>query len=163
MVYKGQFDNTLFTCQICGEDFKPTSARQKFCISCKDENRRQWAVENRKTWSEQKRLYYQNKRNKLRNKFRIEIKDYVIKYKENNPCVICGESDLRCLQFHHKDAYTKRKTISELIRHGSSLNRLKEEINLCDVLCANCHLKIHYDMRGINKSDTTKEEYNPEY
>lgn len=66
-------------------------------------------------------------------------------WKEQNPynnltCVICGEKDVACLDFHHiKDKYDQ---VSHMQTH--SLNKINQEINKCIVLCANCHRKLHY-------------------
>jgi len=40
-------------------------------------------------------------------------------------------------QFHHRDPNIKEHSISRLI--GRSLKRLEEELEKCDLLCANCH------------------------
>ena len=56
-------------------------------------------------------------------------------------CQICGENDLRCLDFHHRDPSTK------LFAPGTgtrSMDKLLEEVGKCDVLCANCHRKLHF-------------------
>jgi len=58
-----------------------------------------------------------------------------------------GESDPRVLEFHHVRG-VKEDDISSLIGRGSSLQRLKAEVEKCDVLCANCHRKITVQERG---------------
>jgi len=61
-------------------------------------------------------------------------------------CVRCGESDLACLDFHHRDnGTTKDADIATMRRFGTK--RLLAEIAKCDVLCANCHRKHHRDER----------------
>lgn len=57
-------------------------------------------------------------------------------------CSVCGESDPVCLDFHHLDPKTKSFNIG--VQLGSySLKRVKLEILKCEVLCANCHRKLH--------------------
>ena len=68
-------------------------------------------------------------------------KEYVLNYKLTHPCTICGESDPICLDFHHTGD-DKKNTVSNLIYKGN-LESLISEIQKCDVLCANCHRKIH--------------------
>ena len=79
---------------------------------------------------------------------------FVQEYKQSNPCVHCGESDVRCLDFHHKDPATKIGLVSFLARRGVALEKLKEEIGKCEILCANCHRKHH---RGplVQREDTS--------
>jgi hypothetical protein len=55
----------------------------------------------------------------------------------------CGESDRRCLDFHHRDPATKAAAVSYMIHGRVSLERLQREVAKCDVLCANCHRKAH--------------------
>ncbi len=63
---------------------------------------------------------------------------FVFEYLEEHPCECCGESDPVVLEFDHCRG-KKHKNISKMIRDGSSLEKIKEEIDKCQVLCANCH------------------------
>jgi len=58
-------------------------------------------------------------------------------------CEICKESDSRCLDFHHTDPKTKEKSINEMVRNMTPIEKIQEEIKKCSVLCANCHRKVH--------------------
>lgn len=60
-------------------------------------------------------------------------------------CVRCEESHPACLDFHHRDPSTKDADIATIRRFG--VKRLLAEIAKCDVLCANCHRKHHYNER----------------
>lgn len=60
-------------------------------------------------------------------------------------CVRCEESHPSCLDFHHRDPTTKDADIATMRRF--SVKRLLGEIAKCDVLCANCHRKHHYNER----------------
>jgi Zn finger protein HypA/HybF involved in hydrogenase expression len=54
-----------------------------------------------------------------------------------NGCVDCGNDDVRVLQFDHlKD---KKIAVSELLKLGASSKKVVEELDKCDVVCANCH------------------------
>lgn len=35
--------------------------------------------------------------------------------------------------------------VSKMVTYGFSLEEIEEEVKKCDVLCANCHRKEHYD------------------
>ena len=61
-------------------------------------------------------------------------------------CVRCGEADPACLDFHHRDPTQKLGHIGEFRKFG--MERLLTEIAKCDVLCANCHRKLHRDERA---------------
>lgn len=57
-------------------------------------------------------------------------------------CIRCGESDPACLDFHHRDPLTKVAHVSTM---WNSYGRaaIVEEIKKCDVICSNCHRKLH--------------------
>lgn len=63
---------------------------------------------------------------------KIVIKDYrkrALKY-YNNKCKVCLEDRLHVLQIHHKDE-----------------NRNNNDILNLEILCANCHLDLHYKIK----------------
>jgi 5-methylcytosine-specific restriction endonuclease McrA len=60
-------------------------------------------------------------------------------YLASHPCVVCGEPDIVVLEFDH--LHDKTANISDLIHQNVPLKRLIEEIEKCQVLCANCHRK----------------------
>ena len=89
-------------------------------------------------------FYYNNSHHRTkivaRNKAnRIVLKEYVVTYLQNHPCIDCGESDIRCLDFDHRS--DKFKNISKILQESLSLNVLINEIGKCDIRCANCHRK----------------------
>ena len=62
-------------------------------------------------------------------------------------CVRCGYSKYpEVLEFHHKDPLKKEFNVSAK-GHCRSWDRVKEEIEKCDLLCANCHREIHVEMK----------------
>jgi hypothetical protein len=56
----------------------------------------------------------------------------------------CEEKDRACLDFHHRDPALKEVSIPRAINNSWSIDRLKRELDKCDVVCANCHRKLHY-------------------
>lgn len=97
-----------------------------------------------------KKLYSQNEYKKntqkyknRNNKGRAKIKKWFQDYKKTLSCLNCTENDVACLDFHHTDPTTKSAHVGKLANAGS-INKLKEEITKCVVLCANCHRKLHY-------------------
>lgn len=59
-------------------------------------------------------------------------------------CAECGENHTATLHFHHRDPQAKDFNLSEAVRKGYSIERIKREVAKCIVLCANCHAKLHY-------------------
>lgn len=83
-----------------------------------------------------------NKRRKVNNKNRIRIHRYkVAKIKSERGCSLCGETDSRCLAFHHHND-DKEDTVSNLVGQGASWKRIENEMAKCQVLCSNCHMKL---------------------
>ena len=61
----------------------------------------------------------------------------VLEYLSKSACVGCGLADPVVLQFDHLKA--KSKDIASLVRSGCNSQRLINEMNKCEVRCANCH------------------------
>ena len=78
---------------------------------------------------------------------RDELRAWLLALKSELACTGCGESSIECLQFHHVDATTKEIEVAKAIVDGWSKARILGEMQKCVVLCANCHLKHHWDER----------------
>jgi len=72
-----------------------------------------------------------------------EIREWFLNLKKQYKCLKCGESNYRCLDFHHMSD-NKFKDVNKMVHHGNSKKKILEEIDKCEVLCANCHRKLHY-------------------
>jgi hypothetical protein len=68
---------------------------------------------------------------------KLRNQEYVKAYLLGHPCVDCGEKDIIVLDFDHRDRANKVFAIGRMI--GGRLDRLIQEIEKCDVRCANCH------------------------
>ncbi len=66
-------------------------------------------------------------------------------YKANLSCKKCDENHPACLVFHHRDPKTKQFQISAAVGRSFGKNTILAEIEKCDVLCANCHAKVHWN------------------
>ncbi|MEO7839280.1 MAG: hypothetical protein ABIU06_08020 [Anaerolineales bacterium] len=73
-------------------------------------------------------------------------RDFVYNYLLTHPCETCGESDIRVLEFHHTG--DKDMAVGAMVSMGYSVQRIQQEIDRCQVLCANCHRKITVEERG---------------
>ncbi|MFD1646909.1 homing endonuclease associated repeat-containing protein [Haloarchaeobius litoreus] len=100
------------------------------------------------TWeelSDNQRWYYKNRQQEIEKKDRrrAELRSWLHEYKlQQCACVRCGEGDPACLDFHHTGE--KEMGIAEMVMYGYSRESILEEIERCEVLCANCHRKEHY-------------------
>jgi len=68
-------------------------------------------------------------------------RERLAKYLDEHPCVDCGEADLRCLDFDHREPADKLSNVSALVWTHARWERVLAEIAKCDVRCANCHRK----------------------
>lgn len=110
---------------------------QADCKKCQKEYRKQHYVRNKEKYLDRARE--RNDRARERNvRFLRTLKRFL-------KCSICEENHPSCLQFHHRNPKKKIGCISELINRAYSLKMVKTEIKKCDVLCANCHFKHHYN------------------
>lgn len=83
---------------------------------------------------------------KCGNKFHVtkrrkEIKERAVEYK-GGKCYRCAYVKcLGALQFHHRDD-DKEFSISQY-GHSRAWEKVKEELDKCDLVCSNCHAEIH--------------------
>lgn len=75
-------------------------------------------------------------------------KDVVVAYLEDHPCIRCGFDDPRALEFHHREPSTKVSEVARMVNKQRPIGEILEEIQKCDVLCANCHAIHHAEERG---------------
>lgn len=74
---------------------------------------------------------------------RHNVKEELVRYK-GGKCEICGYNKcLGALDFHHLDPNQKDFNISNS-KIYKNLDILKEEVDKCILVCANCHREIHY-------------------
>lgn len=90
------------------------------------------------------RAYFQARGNQhrhevsvARRKRRQVASAFLSEYLQTRPCADCGETDARVLEFHHLQQ--KRGNVADLVRLGSSIRLIRQELAKCIVLCANCH------------------------
>ena len=77
-------------------------------------------------------------------KRRLELK-FKAHYYKGGKCESCGYEGLPAeFDFHHLDPSTKSFSISS-DPHTRSWEKLKEELNKCQLLCACCHRKIEFE------------------
>ena len=74
---------------------------------------------------------------------RQKLQEWYQKYKATLACQRCGENHPATLVFHHRNPSEKEVTIAQAVRSGWSIERIQEEIQKCNVLCTNCHKRMH--------------------
>ncbi len=97
---------------------------------------------------EYQKKHYQKKKDYYKNKakeYKVRVKEQFDEFKKSLSCKICGENHPATLDFHHKNPEEKEIIISKAVGRNWGWNSLKKEIDKCDVLCANCHRKLHYN------------------
>lgn len=101
------------------------------CIDC----RRAW---NRAHYARTRSVYLTksaNRNRQVRKATAIELGGYL----RDHPCVDCGESNILVLEFDHRDRATKTESIGTMLSRNWSWSTILNEIQKCDVRCANCH------------------------
>ena len=75
----------------------------------------------------------------LQRKFKQECVDY-----KGGKCCRCGyKKCLGALEFHHRDPSQKDFAVGS-IKKETLTDKIKSELDKCDLLCSNCHKEEHY-------------------
>lgn len=93
------------------------------------------------------RFYYRNReaeKKRIRER-EAEMREWIAVYKHKRGCSRCKENHPAALDFHHT-AEHKSKGIASMANDGHSKESIREEIDSCIILCANCHRKEHNSM-----------------
>lgn len=79
---------------------------------------------------------------------RRKTAEWFADFKKGLKCEVCGEDHPACLDFHHLDKKQKRQKVTDLAKRTYSVTTVLAEIEKCQVLCSNCHRKLHYNERN---------------
>ena len=104
---------------------------------------------------ESNKEYYKEKAKRQRATYKQKVRDYISTYLGKNPCIDCGMSDKRVLEFDHVRG-EKLFNISDGIKRQMNLDKIKNEIKKCDVRCANCHRIVTSERGNWHNSNKTK-------
>ena len=113
---------------------------QSICRCCDNERARRYYSENREAHV---RVIMARKAT-----IRLASLEAIGEYLADHPCVDCGESDLRVLDFDHREGVSKHNEVMKLAHDGYSIARVLAEIAKCDVRCRNCHARVTYARQG---------------
>jgi hypothetical protein len=65
---------------------------------------------------------------------------WLMNYLSDKACVDCGNKDWRVFHFDHIDPDVKSYNVSTLATSSYGLQTLQEEVEKCEIRCANCHM-----------------------
>lgn len=104
-----------------------------------------WRKANPEKMRGYRRKWYKNNTKKAKKSVKRRLNrlmQWLNDFKKGKRCKKCGMDDPICLDFHHRNPKKKIGEVRWLIRaRGWCLDRIKKEIEKCDLLCANCHRK----------------------
>jgi hypothetical protein len=133
------------TCTQCGisggaETFhrsgRSPDGLHAWCKRCLSKRNKKAARENPGMWGR-----YKSGARRSRSQFIADLKS-------DRGCMFCRERHPACLEFHHRDPDHKHATVSQMRDRAATRERIEAEIAKCDVLCSNCHRKLHYVSRS---------------
>ena len=118
--------------------YKDRGIRNKRCKFCQSQVSKQHYTKNKQTYLDRARardiLVTEDNQKRL------------IEYLSCHPCVDCGETDVRVLEFDHVRG-KKVNSIAKMMHSHCSWSAIEAEIAKCEVRCANCH-RIKTNERG---------------
>jgi hypothetical protein len=129
--------------KICSNCGKERDAEQDF--SWRDRDRRIRQPRCKYCQSAMSKLHYQNNKQTYNERTRLskaqalaESRSRISSYLSTHPCVDCGLTDIRLLEFDHTNGQ-KSRDISDFLTWGFNWPTIEAEIAKCEVRCSNCH------------------------
>jgi len=150
-------------CSICGNtdifsmEFHHVSKNKEATISDIIQKRRTYNIEDLKKELKKCQLLCRNCHQELHhpNPQNIKYKNILFKINGYYKCSKCGyHKNSACLEFHHTDPKLKTIEMGRLCREGvamGTINKHKEEIKNCKLLCCNCHSLEQINIGKFNK------------
>ncbi len=108
--------------------------KQSQCKPCQKAYRREHYLNNRQKYIDKAAVWRKKQMHMLR------------QYKSDKGCALCDESHPAALDLHHIGD-DKLFNVSSMVGHVSN-ETLMAEVEKCEVICANCHRKLHYKEPG---------------
>lgn len=121
---------------------KSKNIRQVHCKHCKREYAKKHYIDNKDSYKKRSRV--NNKSYASRNR------DFLNELKDSLQCIRCGQNHIATLDFHHTNPDEKEFSITRAISNSYSIDKIKNEISKCIVLCSNCHRIHHWNERQNN-------------
>ena len=97
---------------------------------------------NKKEYDKQWAKEHCEERTEYKRQWRIKKYKFIDDYKLSKGCSVCGYNKCAvALDFHHDG--DKEFGIAKAIADNYSLEKIKIEMEKCDILCSNCHRELH--------------------
>ncbi len=120
-------------CTIC----KKEKEDKDFCWKYKNIRRETYCKECKAKKAKIHYKTYKSKKMELETKRKKEMRQFLLNYKAQHPCVDCGEVNPLVLEFDHINSKNKKNVLARM--HGNSMEVVLKELDKCEVRCANCH------------------------
>jgi hypothetical protein len=130
------------SCRACGKEKSESEfnwrnkAKGKRCPSCRECMRKY--IQNHYYNNVE---YYIEKAVRRKKAYIRATYKKILDYLLVNPCLDCGETDPVVLEFDHVDNQIKLAAVSEMVKQQRPWRIIFEEIQKCEVRCANCHMR----------------------
>lgn len=116
--------------------------RKELCSTCNINPRRNHtSYKCKECHNDYQKAYYKKNPSSIRtsvNKQSKKIRDFIKEYK-NKPCTDCGETyPYYVMDLDHIKG-SKSFNLSEAASKYRTIKRIQEEIDKCELVCANCH------------------------
>lgn len=134
-------------CYRCGqtkalEEFawrrKPRDQRDTFCRPCRSAYGKEHYQANKQRYIDQARIRTEARR--------LERTKFLLEYFVKHPCADCGEVDPVVLEFDHLSD-NKLFNVAQALP-SRTWQTILDEIEKCEVVCANCHRRRTAQRRG---------------
>ena len=109
--------------------------------------------------------YYRANKDKIKERARHrrrELRKWFDQYRRDCNCSMCGLSGADmpwALEFHHREPAEKEEVVSWLVAQGYGKSRILREIEKCDVVCANCHRRHHWEEAQAKRAAGEKTDF----
>lgn len=89
-------------------------------------------------------------------RLKLKVREFVQEYKSKGKCADCGlmgKNTPYVLDFDHRNGKADKKfMIGEWIKSTLSIEKIRLEMNKCDLVCANCHrIRTHKRSKQVTK------------
>lgn len=135
-------------CSLCSKekpltDFnkksKSKDGLQNICRKCNSTRSKKYYAENK---VKHRAVVFEQKKKTI-----ADSRKRLFEYLYNHPCVDCGHSDFRVLEFDHTGE-DKTDGVARLVANGYCWATILKEIEKCEVRCRNCHAIKTYERLG---------------
>lgn len=119
---------------------------------------KEWRDANREKLRSYRKKHYHAHKERYRvgaNARSEKRREWARSLKDDKSCMYCRESFWACLEFHHREKDGKEFNLSSAMYvRKLGKDKILAEIEKCDVVCSNCHRKLHHG--GLGLMETTR-------